>query len=569
MDRGGTPIDIEVFDRHDVGGAKSAAEEIKHDSSRSKSITAFFETAATLRTRLSARRLAHDGIRSFQPSLSLHRWITDAAGRRSRFLQQTPSSDDPFKSRRWRLAHVMENQHLNMFILLVVIVDSLQAMRLVSSRESTSASLAVMGLCVSIYIIEMVLKMVAFGAEFFKDPWDLGDFCVVVFSILGFICETQDVEEATVLTLVPVVRLVRALRTFPRFIHTFPEVRYLLVGYLDSLRSIFWISTLVFAEVYLFAVVGVFLYGGGEKGHDELRNHFFESTGSEIDEYFGSITDAARTLVKVLTFDDWVSIVEPIAQQRYSAWPYFLLFIFFGSFGLLNLMIGVLNDEMNDRSDQTKQYRRHLLASWQERAFVIAGTLFDLIDRDSSDSISADELSLYLTQCQQHSSSKTVSLHHARRASLHQKVSSRRVTETSENPKGMDRAQLEKVEQIEHQLNSLGLHFDVVMNFVEEHILFLKPDAEITRFEFQNIIASSHDQGATRTDIWTHAHISREIRQRMIELSKSQDQQNAAQTHQIEMVNGQLAELREMIKALSSAPRRSQPGAAHTTGCVG
>jgi voltage-gated sodium channel len=574
MDRSaGASIVVQV--EHEAGDLESEVDEDKHLEKRG-SISALGQAAS--QRHLDARRRANDGdVGSFHPTLSLARWISDAAGRRSRFLAQAQNV-----SLQWRIAQVMESHKLNAFILLVVVVDSIQAMRTVSSRESDSVSVAVMASCLIIYVIEIGLRIFAFGSLFFRDPWDISDFCVVVLCTAGGICETQNVEDAAILTLLPLFRLIRALRTFPQFVHTFPEVRYLLSGYVDSLRSIFWISALVVVEIYLFAVVGVFLYGGREADHDELRDHFFDVTGQEISDFFGTITSAAKTLVKTLTFDDWVSIVEPIGQKRFSAWPYFLLFIFLGAFGLLNLMVGVLNDEMNDRSDQTKQYRRHLLASWQERAFVVAGSLFDLIDQDESESISSDELTICLARFHTKSRSQPTHLttssapttHHARRPSLNRTMTAKTLEAVEKeelrtpaqkrrttNVVYKDNLDMKRYEKIELELNGLGLHVEVVMNFVEEHILFLKPEAEITRFEFQNIIASLHDTPATRSDICTSARVCREIREQLVQFA-------ALQTKQNEMVNCQLAEMRDMIKASSSPPWVLQSEVASGKGCI-
>jgi hypothetical protein len=80
------------------------------------------------------------------------------------------------------------------------------------------------------------------------------------------------------------------------------EVRALLVAYVGSLRSIFWIATLVFIEIYLFAVIGVFLYGREEQhmyDDDAFPDAFEDALGESIAAYFGSVQAAMATLLQV------------------------------------------------------------------------------------------------------------------------------------------------------------------------------------------------------------------------------------------------------------------------------
>ena len=62
------------------------------------------------------------------------------------------------------------------------------------------------------------------------------------------------------------------------------------------------------------------MYGSG--GDEEFEAHFEEVYGQPVDDLFGNTRKAACTLIQVMTFDNWIKIVRPIADKKRSCWPY-------------------------------------------------------------------------------------------------------------------------------------------------------------------------------------------------------------------------------------------------------
>jgi type IV secretory pathway TrbL component len=60
------------------------------------------------------------------------------------------------------------------------------------------------------YTIEMVIKIIAFGKNYFKDGWNIFDFLIVIFAWIGFFAE--EVFRVNIGTLTTVVRMFRILR---------------------------------------------------------------------------------------------------------------------------------------------------------------------------------------------------------------------------------------------------------------------------------------------------------------------------------------------------------------------
>merc|ERR1712196_17113 len=116
------------------------------------------------------------------------------------------------------------------------------------------------------------------------------------------------------------------------------------------------ISILIFLLLYIYGVLGVFVFGDNDK------------------KYFGDLGTALITLFRVMTMDHWgeVLYIELYGcNQEYSArdkdrWGcdkssggfvavlYFLTFIMVVSFIILNLFIGVVTSSLNQATKEVK-----------------------------------------------------------------------------------------------------------------------------------------------------------------------------------------------------------------------
>lgn len=67
-------------------------------------------------------------------------------------------------------------------------------------------------ICTGVFILEAVLKIIAFGRNYFKDNWNVFDFVIVVGS-LAFISPTFKRQKRTV-TMIRAFRIGRAFKLF-------------------------------------------------------------------------------------------------------------------------------------------------------------------------------------------------------------------------------------------------------------------------------------------------------------------------------------------------------------------
>lgn len=177
------------------------------------------------------------------------------------------------------------------------------------------------GLVMSVFLVELVLRLGAHGRSpmaFFRDPWNVFDFMVVILCLLP-----AGGPFATVLRLARVLRLLRLATSLPRL--------QLLVGaLLRSLGAMGYVALLLLLITYIYAVMGVHLFRTADPQH------------------FGSLGPAFQSLLRVITLDNWSELLQSAQKTApVQAAIYFVSFILFGTMIMLNLFIGIITNSMS------------------------------------------------------------------------------------------------------------------------------------------------------------------------------------------------------------------------------
>jgi voltage-gated sodium channel len=195
-------------------------------------------------------------------------------------------------------------------------------------------------LVLAIFTVEILIKFVARyprPLQFFSDPWNVFDFIIVGACFLPFA-----VKYAMVLRILRLLRVLRLIRAIPR-------LQIVVEALLRSLPSMGYVSILLLVLFYVYAVMGVFLFGQNDPVH------------------FATLQAAFLSLFRVVTLEDWTDIMytqiygcdvygfEPYSQLCTDpvAFPiispiYFVSFVLLGTMIFLNLFIGVIVNGMDE-----------------------------------------------------------------------------------------------------------------------------------------------------------------------------------------------------------------------------
>lgn len=174
------------------------------------------------------------------------------------------------------------------------------------------------------FLVEIIIRLLAERRfrDFFKSPWNIFDFIIVVASLIP-------VENSeTVL----IARLLRVFRVM-RLVSMVPELRMLMNALLKALPRMGYVALFMFIIFYIYGAVGSFLF------HD--INPF----------YWDNIAISVLTLFRIATFESWTAIMYETMEVHPWSWIYYVSFIFLSAFIFLNMMIGIVLETMQKETE--------------------------------------------------------------------------------------------------------------------------------------------------------------------------------------------------------------------------
>ncbi|MBY6067879.1 ion transporter [Leisingera aquaemixtae] len=168
----------------------------------------------------------------------------------------------------------------------------------------------------TIFVLELALKLFAYGWRFFSSAWNIFDLVVVSF---GLFPDSQGLSALRGL------RVVRALR----LLSVIPQMRAVVQALLDALPGMGAVIVMISIVFYVFGVMATMMYG------------------AVFDEWFGTLGRSLYSLFQIMTLESWsMGIVRPVMEEFPLAWSFFVPFIVITAFSVLNLFIGLLVNTM-------------------------------------------------------------------------------------------------------------------------------------------------------------------------------------------------------------------------------
>ena len=172
-----------------------------------------------------------------------------------------------------------------------------------------------------VFTAELALRIYAFRARFFRDPWGLFDLAVVGIAWL---------PATGALSVLRALRILRVLR----LVSVVPSLRTVVEAMLAALPGMGSIVLLMLLIFYVSAVMATKLYG------------------ESMPEEFGTLGASLFTLFQLMTLDDWANIVKPAMEKHPLALLFFMPFILIATFVVLNLFIGVIVESIQSLREE-------------------------------------------------------------------------------------------------------------------------------------------------------------------------------------------------------------------------
>ncbi|XP_044930236.1 voltage-dependent R-type calcium channel subunit alpha-1E isoform X4 [Mustela putorius furo] len=205
-----------------------------------------------------------------------------------------------------------------------------------------------------VFSLECVLKVIAFGfLNYFRDTWNIFDFITVIGSITEIILTDSKLVNTSGFNM-SFLKLFRAARLI-KLLRQGYTIRILLWTFVQSFKALPYVCLLIAMLFFIYAIIGMQVFGNiklDEESHINRHNNFRS--------FFGSL----MLLFRSATGEAWQEIMlsclgekgcepdttAPSGQNENErcgtdlAYVYFVSFIFFCSFLMLNLFVAVIMD---------------------------------------------------------------------------------------------------------------------------------------------------------------------------------------------------------------------------------
>jgi voltage-gated sodium channel len=223
------------------------------------------------------------------------------------------------------LKNFIESRFINIFITLVILINAI-TLGLETSKELVSKIgnilIYVDKIALSIFVIELLIKLFVYRLSFFKSGWNVFDFIIVTIALI---------PTSGPLSILRAFRIFRALR----LLSMVPSMKKVIQAMFYAIPGIASVGTIIVLIFYISAV---------------LVTNFF---GNKFEDWFGSIGESMYSLFQIMTLESWsMGIVRPVMEEYPYAWAFFVPFILVTTFAVLNLFIGIIVDAMQHQTNE-------------------------------------------------------------------------------------------------------------------------------------------------------------------------------------------------------------------------
>ncbi|XP_041862080.1 voltage-dependent R-type calcium channel subunit alpha-1E isoform X1 [Melanotaenia boesemani] len=202
-----------------------------------------------------------------------------------------------------------------------------------------------------LFSVECVLKILAFGfLNYFRDTWNIFDFITVLGSITEIVVDLQRIDtfNMSFLKLFRAARLIKLLRQGY-------TIRILLWTFVQSFKALPYVCLLIAMLFFIYAIIGMQVFGNiklNEETHINQHNNFKTFSGALMLLFRSATGESWQEIMlsclggQQCEMDPSLSLVTNLKEGCGSdfAYFYFVSFIFFSSFLMLNLFVAVIMD---------------------------------------------------------------------------------------------------------------------------------------------------------------------------------------------------------------------------------
>eukprot|EP00746_Dinoflagellata_sp_MGD_P075617 gnl/MRDRNA2_/MRDRNA2_30413_c0_seq1.p1 gnl/MRDRNA2_/MRDRNA2_30413_c0~~gnl/MRDRNA2_/MRDRNA2_30413_c0_seq1.p1 ORF type:complete len:989 (-),score=177.88 gnl/MRDRNA2_/MRDRNA2_30413_c0_seq1:106-2853(-) len=284
----------------------------------------------------------------------------------------------------------------------------------------------------AVFTLELIFRLHAEGRKYFMDAANILDFLLVVVSVGDVWIATplgignDNMRTLSIFRMLRLLRLARLLRLF----RMFKELAIIVSGFVAGAKTLMWAGIFLLIVVYIFALISTDRFGkastcedaelAGEDPHRLLKARgvktgsvggngtaaaadtcdlyeFDSEIGSQF-KLFGTVDRSMLTLYICLTEGCGFDIIRPMTFKTPWVLPYWYIFIFITSFGILNVIIGLFCENVMQTSLDSRNAIEASHETLRQARLDELNELFQEMDDDNSGSITRAEFIRAITE---------------------------------------------------------------------------------------------------------------------------------------------------------------------------
>merc|ERR1719253_1385260 len=235
-----------------------------------------------------------------------------------------------------------------------------------------------------IFLVELIFKIIVIGPGSYFDwnndadfIWNVFD-CMIVglgcFDAISLLLSPSEGGGGNFATLFRMIRLLRILRIF-RIVKFLKELYVLAFGLVEAVKAVFWVTVLMFFVLYVCSIVLVKTIGQtppDDKNYDFLVYKY------------GTIVDSMLTLFVLMSSPNFVIYQDEEGLiDDYPPFVMFLvMFITFGSFGMIALLTGVISESMFQKNEVRKEQMRIEQEEMKQMITSKCEAMFEVMEKE-------------------------------------------------------------------------------------------------------------------------------------------------------------------------------------------
>ena len=223
------------------------------------------------------------------------------------------------------IKNTVESRWFQNFIITIILLNG-AVLGIQTIEGLTPSSILILDMvdkiCLTIFVIELSMKLVIYRTSFFRRGWNIFDLIIVGISLI---------PASGQLSILRALRILRLLR----LITTVDSIRRVVSGMLIAIPGVGSVGALLLIFFYIGAVISTTLFG------------------DQFPQWFGNLGRSMYSLFQIMTLESWsMGIVRPVMEAFPYAWIFFIPFIMVTTFMVLNLFIGIIVDAIATVKEQ-------------------------------------------------------------------------------------------------------------------------------------------------------------------------------------------------------------------------